>query len=92
MFRKLYYLLPVTLRYTARKIFYYPIDLLKKRSELVPPSGLIYTGGGDFEKQGKDWLLFFKRYGNLNENSNVLDIGSGIGRIAIPLVDFLKGD
>ena len=92
MFRKLYYLLPVTLRYTARKIFYYPLDLLRKRAALVPPSGLIYTGGGDFEKQGKDWLLFFKRYGNLNENANVLDIGSGIGRNAIPLVGFLKGD
>jgi cyclopropane fatty-acyl-phospholipid synthase-like methyltransferase len=92
MLRKLYYALPVKLRYLARRIYHYPSDLFKNRSSLVPPTGLIYTGGGDFEKQGQDWLNFFKQHAELSENNNFLDIGSGIGRIAIPLVRYLKGE
>jgi SAM-dependent methyltransferase len=92
MLRKLYYALPVKLRYIARRIYHYPSDLFKKRSALVPPSGLIYTGSGDFEEYGKVWLHFFKLHTKLSENDNFLDIGSGIGRIAIPLVNYLKGN
>jgi SAM-dependent methyltransferase len=91
MLRKLYYKLPVAMRYWVRKVYYFPHDLLNRRAELVPPMGLIYTGNGDFENQGKDWVLFFKQYANLHEKSTFLDIGSGIGRIAIPLTSFLKG-
>jgi SAM-dependent methyltransferase len=92
MLRKLYYSLPVNLRYWARKVYYLPNDIFQKRAELVPPLGLIYTGSGDFEKQGKLWITFFKQHAKLSEQSNVLDIGSGIGRIAIPMTDFLKGE
>lgn len=90
MLRKLYYLLPAEMRYWARKAYYLPVDLFKKRSDLIPPKGLIYTGSGDFERQGKEWIEFFKQYANLNEKSKVLDIGCGIGRIAIPMTDLLK--
>jgi SAM-dependent methyltransferase len=92
MLRYLYYSLPVGFRYLLRRAYYFPADIFKKRNELIPPSGLIYTGGGDFERQGKDWMGFFINHCNLKETDNFLDIGSGIGRIAIPLVNFLKGE
>lgn len=91
MLRKLYYILPVSLRYWVRKLYYLPLDIFQKRADLIPPMGLIYTGNGNFEAQGKDWVAFFKANANLNENSQVLDIGSGIGRIAIPLAGYLSG-
>ena len=66
MLRKLYYALPVKLRYLSRRIYHFPSDLFKTRLALIPPTGLIYTGGGDFEKQGKDWLHFFEKYAKLS--------------------------
>jgi SAM-dependent methyltransferase len=93
MLRKIYYALPPSLRLFFRKIYYFPLDFFnKKRNALEPPKGLIYTGRGDFIKQGEEWVVIFKQYTTLNENSNVLDIGSGIGRIAVPMTRFLKGN
>ncbi len=93
MLRRIYYSLSPNLRLLARKIVYFPIDIFKsKKNSLEPPKGLIYTGSGEFIKQGEEWVEFFKSNTTLNENSNVLDIGSGIGRIAVPMTKFLKGN
>lgn len=71
---------------------YLPADLLrKKQNDLLPPKRLIYTGGGDFLKIGEQWVDFLREHAGLDENSSVLDIGSGIGRIAIPMTRFLRG-
>jgi SAM-dependent methyltransferase len=91
MLRKIYYSLPVSLRFWVRRLYYLPTDLLSKRSTLIPPKGLIYTGSGDFEQQGKAWVAFFQQYAALTPQAAFLDIGSGIGRIAIPLTQWLKG-
>jgi len=91
--RKIYYLLPPAARILARKLFYLPHDMvegLTTKEELVPPKGLIYTGGGDFLKTGKRFLKYFIEYGKLQKEDSVLDIGSGIGRLAIPLRKFLS--
>ncbi len=93
MLRQIYYSLSPQLRILARKVVYFPIDILKKKTNsLEPPKGLIYTGSGEFIKQGEELIAFFKANTTLNENSNVLDIGSGIGRIAVPMTKFLKGN
>lgn len=92
MWRKLYYLLPSGWRYIVRYIFYLPGDLFtKKNHPLIPPQRFIYTGRGDFIKQGQEWLDLFIAEGGLTPSSSVLDIGSGIGRIAIPLTAYLTG-
>jgi SAM-dependent methyltransferase len=91
MLRRLYYLLPVNLRFFVRRVFYFPFDLFRKKSSLYPPKGMIFTGAGNFEKQGNDWIHLFTSNNWLKPESRVLDIGSGIGRIAIPLTGFLKG-
>jgi len=93
MWRKLYYLLPPRWRHMVRYIYYLPSDLFSKhQNQLLPPQRFIYTGRGDFIKQGREWLDLFIQEAGLTANSSVLDIGSGIGRIALPMMDFLKGN
>ncbi len=92
--RKIFYAFPPRLRLLARRIYYFPVDLfVSKKYEngiSVPPKSLIFTGGGDFISTGFRFIEFFKKYGGITPESHVLDIGSGIGRIAIPLSHFLN--
>jgi ubiquinone/menaquinone biosynthesis C-methylase UbiE len=92
--RKIFYTLPVSWRYTARKLYYAPIDLIEgatgKRDALTPPKGMIFTGSGDFRQQGRDLVKTFEKLGGLQPNHRVLDIGSGIGRIAVGLTEYLN--
>ncbi|MFN3916966.1 MAG: class I SAM-dependent methyltransferase [Flavobacteriales bacterium] len=92
--RKIYYSLNVKQRIIARRLFFLPIDIVEKitgkRPPMVPPRGLIFTGSGDFVKQGDTFLNYFKKYGGLKPEHRVLDIGSGIGRMARPLVGYLN--
>lgn len=89
LLRKIYYALPPSLRFVVRRLRYLPQDVLQKRNGL-PPRGLIYTGDRDFVQQGKEWVQFFFQQG-LKQEYAFLDIGSGIGRIAIPLSQQLTG-
>lgn len=87
--RKLFYLFPPPVRFMLRWIFFLPHDLITKWTssgdQLAPPRRLIYTGGGDFLQTGEDFVNDFLKLGILSKNSSVLDVGSGIGRMAIPL-------
>ncbi|MCB0643042.1 MAG: class I SAM-dependent methyltransferase [Phaeodactylibacter sp.] len=91
--RTLFYRLPPSLRFLARRLYYLPYDLRHKRQTQkgipLPPKGLVYTGGGDFLEEGERILKFCQREGGLAPGHRVLDIGSGIGRLALPLTDFL---
>lgn len=51
---------------------------------------MIFVGHGDFEKIGKEFLKYFTELANLQPNSRVLDVGCGIGRMAIPLTTYLS--
>ncbi len=92
--RRLYYLLPPALRFSARRLFYLPLDVLEKlfgkREGLTPPRGMIYTGSGDFKRIGEMQLGYFTTYCDLKPECAVLDIGSGMGRSAIPLTKYLN--
>jgi SAM-dependent methyltransferase len=46
----------------------------------------------DFRRSGKDQLEFFAELCGLKPSDRVLDIGCGVGRIAIPLSDYLDAD
>ena len=92
--RKIFYSLSPNLRLLARKILYRPLDLFSSRSYAngipLPPKSLIFTGGGDFKETGFRFLSYFKKYGDLHPTFNVLDIGSGMGRMAIPLSHYMS--
>ena len=92
--RTIYYSLSPNLRLTVRKIVYFPIDLYEnifhKRQKYVPKKGDIFIGMGDFLNQGKQHLTLLKNYANLKPSDTVLDVGSGIGRSAVALTNFLN--
>jgi len=78
----------------ARRVFWAPYDLLhwrRRRTRLLPPRGLSFVGGGDFEQTGREFLAHFAELGGLRPDDDVLDVGCGIGRMAIPLTGYLKG-
>ncbi len=75
----------------ARRLRWAPSDLLRRRREgpLAPPRHLAFVGGGDFEQTGRQFLGYFRELGGLQGGDRVLDIGSGIGRMAMPLTGYL---
>ncbi|HMQ47541.1 MAG TPA: class I SAM-dependent methyltransferase [Saprospiraceae bacterium] len=94
LLRKAYYWLPPTWRFLARRLYYWPIDsfeaLTGRRHPLSPPKGKIYIGSGDFIAQGECMREQFIQLGGLQPDHQVLDVGCGIGRIAIPLTSYLS--
>ncbi|MGC1206109.1 MAG: class I SAM-dependent methyltransferase, partial [Flavobacteriaceae bacterium] len=76
------------------------IDTLDKikgnRHKYVPPRGYIYTGSpaesNDFIAQGSHQLKLLQSEINLKPDDTVLDIGSGIGRTAIALTNYLNSN
>ncbi|MFD1329877.1 class I SAM-dependent methyltransferase [Mycoplana ramosa] len=54
-----------------------------------PDSSSVFVGDGDFRAIGAEFLGYFIRIGGLREDSRVLDIGCGIGRMAVPLTQYL---
>ena len=78
----------------VRRITYLPSDIFLKitgkKENLMPPQGMIFTESGDFIKQGETFLKYFIDLGRLKPDQSVLDVGSGIGRMAIPLTKYLS--
>ena len=48
-------------------------------------------GRGDFDVIGRQWVDYFVAHCALKPEESVLDVGSGIGRVAIPMTDYLTG-
>ncbi len=75
----------------ARRLIWGPSDLISRlRGAKTPPRGLSFVGHGDFEAVGVEFAAFFKELGGLRPDDRVLDMGSGIGRMALPLTDYLE--
>jgi SAM-dependent methyltransferase len=66
--------------------------ILGRRHELVPPRRLIFVGSGRFVEIGNEFLEHFKQLVDLKPNHRVLDVGCGIGRMAIPLTKYLSAE
>jgi ubiquinone/menaquinone biosynthesis C-methylase UbiE len=61
----------------------------RARNPLLPPRQLRMHVGGNFQKVGTESVRRFVELGGLKPDDRVLDIGCGVGRIAIPLMDYL---
>src|SRR5712671_5833105 len=86
-------LVPVALKPALRKLYYFPIDFidnLRGRDRLTPPKSLIFVGDGDFEQAGREFRRYFIELANLQPHDRVLDVGCGIGRMAVPLTDYMS--
>jgi ubiquinone/menaquinone biosynthesis C-methylase UbiE len=92
--RAIYYKLTPELRLLLRRTYYFPYDFWQsiagKKSSSIPPKGLMFVGSGDFVSTGNYFLNIFINECNLKPTDQILDIGCGIGRIAIPLTTFLN--
>lgn len=69
------------------------VDKLKGRGDpMVPPRNLAFIGDGDYRAVGEHFLKLFVEVGGLKPDQDVLDVGAGTGRIALPLTAFLSKD
>jgi SAM-dependent methyltransferase len=59
---------------------------------LVLPRHKMFVGRGDFRAIGDKFLRFFVELGRLQPDEVVLDVGSGIGRMARPLTAYLSSE
>jgi SAM-dependent methyltransferase len=62
---------------------------LGRRNPLVPPRYLNYAGFRGYLEAGQEHLRYFKEFGGLQPHHRVLDLGCGIGRMAVPLTGYL---
>lgn len=66
------------------------VDVLRgRRQELIPPRYLNYAGFRGFREAGQEHLRYFKEFCGLQPHHRVLDLGCGIGRMAVPLTGYL---
>jgi ubiquinone/menaquinone biosynthesis C-methylase UbiE len=67
------------------------LDLVSGRHDpLVPPRNLNYIGDGDYKGVAEHFFKHLVEIGGLKPDDRVLDIGSGLGRMAIPLTRHLS--
>lgn len=87
-------ILPQRLRPAARFLYHLPAEAFDRvtgrRDALTPPRRLMFVGGGDFKRAGQKFLRFFVELGGLGPDDRVLDVGCGVGRMAVPLAGFLS--
>ena len=88
--------IPSPIRLEARNMIYRitgAIDLLLgKRNSLIPPVGLMYEGPQDYShfiKSGEDFLRYYIELCDLRPDETILDVGCGMGRKTIPLINYL---
>ena len=75
-------------------MYYMPVDLKDSlsgnRHPLSPPKGMVFTGSGDFINQGQHHLDLLRKYSDLKPECDILDVGSGMGRTAVALTEYLN--
>jgi SAM-dependent methyltransferase len=65
--------------------------VLRRQDAGIPPKRLRqFVGDGDFRAIGEEFLGLARELGGLRPDDRVLDVGSGLGRMAVPLTRYLS--
>jgi len=64
--------------------------LLFHRDSMIPPRSIARYRREEFEQVGKEFSNYFIEFARLEKNAKVLDVGCGVGRIAVPLTSYLN--
>jgi ubiquinone/menaquinone biosynthesis C-methylase UbiE len=87
------------LRGVAQKVTWEVLDLfdglLGRKDSMTPPRRMMNVGSNeftrsDFHKIGESLLQLLTEVGGLDKDDKVLDVGCGVGRMAIPLTRVLS--
>jgi len=65
---------------------------LNNRQTMIPPPSMDFVGGHSFEAIGREFKQYFVELGGLKPGQRALDVGCGIGRMAVPLTGYLSKD
>ncbi len=87
--------IPRRVRWSLRKLYFFLPDVIEsalgQSDDLIPPKSKIFVGSVDFKEGAQEGVDRLVRMGVITPESRVLDIGCGIGRLAVPLTRYLKG-
>lgn len=64
-------------------------DRLRRSRSMVPPRALQFVGNGDFVKIGQEFRQHLIDLAALRPHNKILDVGCGLGRLAVALTDYL---
>jgi ubiquinone/menaquinone biosynthesis C-methylase UbiE len=64
---------------------------VKYAQTMIPPPSMDFVGGETFEAIGREFQKYFVELAGLKPDQRVLDVGCGIGRMAVPLTGYLSG-
>jgi SAM-dependent methyltransferase len=82
-------------RHQARRLWGAAIDLAEtatgRRKPLTPPRRLLTADYSEFDRIGAEFLRYFVELGGLEPGHRVLDVGCGVGRMAVPLTRYIAG-
>lgn len=84
--------IPIPIRRSLKHFYLSALDLSDmpaRRREMVPPRTMYFVGDGDYKAVGLEFRKLFTEYGGLKPEHRVLDVGCGIGRMAVPLTGYL---
>jgi SAM-dependent methyltransferase len=89
--RRIYYRIPFRLRLWTGRIVFFPLDVRARRrgGSPRPPAIAKLVGQGDFSAIGKATVQQLIEHAHLRPEHAFLDVGCGIGRVALPLASYL---
>lgn len=81
-------------RRVLRRIRFGMVDLMRRLgrddTSLLPPAHLAHRVGGDFEGTGREFLAILVEHAGARGDMRVLDIGCGVGRIAVQALPHVR--